>query len=82
MLDENDPKKFPHAKLIKNVKDRPGHDKRYAINPSKIKQELDWKPQISFEDGLKKTIHWYLNNLEWSKIMMEKSGYSGDRIGR
>ena len=82
ILDEIDPKKFLHAKLIKNVTDRPGHDKRYAINPTKIQQELDWKPQISFEDGLKKTIHWYLNNLEWSKLMIKKSGYSGDRIGR
>ena len=81
MLDEIDPKKFPHAKLIKNVKDRPGHDKRYAINSTKIQQELDWKPKISFEDGLNKTIHWYLNNLDWSKLMMEKSGYKGDRIG-
>ena len=81
ILDEIDPKKFPHSRLIKNVIDRPGHDKRYAINSTKIQQELDWKPQIKFEDGLKKTIYWYLNNLEWAKKMMEKSGYSGDRIG-
>ena len=81
ILDEIDPKKFPHSRLIKNVMDRPGHDKRYAIDSTKIQQELDWKPQIKFEDGLKKTIYWYLNNLEWSKKMMEKSGYSGDRIG-
>ena len=81
ILDEINPRKFPHSRLIKNVMDRPGHDKRYAINPTKIQQELDWKPQITFENGLKKTIYWYLNNLEWSKQMMEKSGYTGDRIG-
>ena len=82
ILDEITPKEFPHASLIKNVVDRPGHDKRYAINSNLIKNKLGWTPKITFEDGLKKTIHWYLNNLEWSKIMMDKSGYSGDRIGR
>ncbi|ONN27375.1 dTDP-glucose 4,6-dehydratase [Thermosipho affectus] len=53
--------------LIKHVKDRPGHDRRYGINPSKIKKELGWKPEIMFEEGIEKTIEWYLNNLEWVK---------------
>lgn len=50
---------------IKFVGDRPGHDRRYAVNSSKIKQELSWRPQQSFEDGLKSTIRWYLANPEW-----------------
>ncbi len=50
---------------IEYVKDRPGHDKRYAIDFSKIKNELGWEPKISFEEGIKKTIEWYRNNEEW-----------------
>ena len=55
----------PHESLIKFVKDRPGHDKRYAIDCSKIEAELGWKPKESLESGLKKTIQWYLDNPEW-----------------
>ena len=81
ILDEINPTKYPHSDLIKNVIDRPGHDKRYAINSNLIQKKLGWRPKITFEDGLKKTIHWYINNLEWSLWIMEKSGYSGSRIG-
>lgn len=52
-------------KLITYVKDRPGHDLRYAIDASKINQELGWKPSVTFEEGLEKTIDWYLENEEW-----------------
>ena len=52
-------------KLITNVKDRPGHDLRYAIDASKINKELGWSPSVTFEEGLSKTIDWYLNNKEW-----------------
>ena len=51
--------------LITFVKDRPGHDLRYAIDASKINKELDWKPSVTFEEGLSKTIDWYLNNKAW-----------------
>lgn len=51
--------------LITYVKDRPGHDLRYAIDASKINKELGWKPSVTFEEGLEKTINWYLNNTEW-----------------
>lgn len=54
-----------HENLIQFVKDRPGHDKRYAINANKILNELGWKPQETFESGINKTIDWYLNNTEW-----------------
>lgn len=53
------------AKLITYVKDRAGHDKRYAIDATKINQELGWKPSLQFEEGLEKTIDWYLNNSQW-----------------
>ncbi len=51
--------------LIKFVKDRPGHDQRYAIDNAKIEGEIGWKPEVSFEDGIQKTIQWYLDNREW-----------------
>ena len=51
--------------LIKYVTDRPGHDMRYAIDPTKIKNELGWEPLTLFDEGIKKTIKWYLDNKEW-----------------
>ena len=51
--------------LITYVKDRPGHDKRYAIDANKLKKELNWEPSLQFEEGLSRTIEWYLNNEEW-----------------
>lgn len=54
-------------KLITYVKDRPGHDLRYAIDATKINRELGWKPSVTFEEGLEKTVDWYLNNSEWLK---------------
>ena len=51
--------------LIKYVKDRPGHDLRYAIDPTKIKNELGWEPETSFEEGIQLTVDWYLANREW-----------------
>ncbi len=67
VLDESVPDSphRPHADLIRFVKDRPGHDRRYAINISKIHQELGWHPKESFESGLRKTITWYLQNPDW-----------------
>ncbi|KGG00350.1 MULTISPECIES: dTDP-glucose 4,6-dehydratase [Prochlorococcus] len=64
-LDTFFPKEYPHIKLIQNVKDRAGHDKRYAIDPNKLTKELNWKPKISFDKGIELTIHWYLNNRTW-----------------
>jgi dTDP-glucose 4,6-dehydratase len=51
--------------LIKHVKDRPGHDRRYAIDAKKITTELRWRPSVSFEEGIRKTIDWYLQNQKW-----------------
>ncbi len=54
-----------HSSLITYVKDRPGHDRRYAIDASKIARELGWKPQETFDSGLRKTVVWYLANTDW-----------------
>ena len=62
---ENDNDFNSYVKLIKHVNDRPGHDKRYAINSNKIKKELDWSPKETFETGILKTISWYLSNIKW-----------------
>ncbi|MDY6488856.1 dTDP-glucose 4,6-dehydratase [Acinetobacter faecalis] len=59
--------------LITYVKDRPGHDVRYAIDASKIQQELDWTPEESFETGLRKTVQWYLDNQEWCQHILDGS---------
>ena len=61
-----------YENLICFVKDRPGHDRRYAIDATKITRELDWKPEENFESGIRKTIEWYLNNQGW--IENVKSG--------
>jgi dTDP-glucose 4,6-dehydratase len=55
----------PHADLVTFVEDRPGHDLRYAIDPSKITRELGWQPRESFESGLRKTVEWYLAKRSW-----------------
>ncbi len=67
--------------LIVFVKDRPGHDFRYAIDASKIEQELGWKPQETFETGMRKTVQWYLRNKQWWTHVVDGS-YSCDRLGR
>jgi len=65
LLDEARPSRGPHASLISYVKDRPGHDRRYAIDARKISRELGWKPSESFDSGLRKTVAWYLDNPDW-----------------
>jgi dTDP-glucose 4,6-dehydratase len=66
--------------LITFVADRPGHDYRYAMDASKIKRELGWSPLESFESGLRKTVRWYLDNVEWWQRIRERR-YNGERIG-
>jgi dTDP-glucose 4,6-dehydratase len=64
-LDEFHPQGAPHDRLITYVKDRPGHDRRYAIDCRKLQKELAWAPQQSFETGIRKTVQWYLENAKW-----------------
>ena len=66
--------------LITFVKDRPGHDLRYAIDASKIAQDLAWKPEETFDTGIRKTVEWYLNNLEWCRRVQDGS-YQRERLG-
>lgn len=66
--------------LIEFVKDRPGHDRRYAINCHKIESELGWAPRESFETGLRKTVQWYLDNEDWIQAI-ENGTYGGQRLG-
>lgn len=65
LLDERFPQRAPHANLIQHVADRPGHDRRYAIDASKIKRELGWTPAMTFEQGIERTVQWYLDNASW-----------------
>lgn len=82
ILDELQPQTNhqPYETLITFVKDRPGHDLRYAIDASKIKQDLGWIPEESFETGIHKTVEWYLNNLEWCRRVQDGS-YQRERLG-
>ncbi len=70
----------PHENLITFVADRPGHDKRYAIDAGKIERELGWKPAETFETGLRKTVAWYLENEEWCRDV-QSGGYRQERLG-
>ena len=80
ILDEKIPDYAPHAKLKTFVKDRPGHDQRYAIDFSKLRGELNWHPTYSFEDGMAHTVDWYLSNREWcEKVTTGK--YQRQRLG-
>ncbi|MBI5612386.1 MAG: dTDP-glucose 4,6-dehydratase [Gammaproteobacteria bacterium] len=69
LLDGRFPDKAPHARLVQHVSDRPGHDRRYAINAEKIKRELGWQPAVSFAQGIERTVHWYLDNDAWVKAV-------------
>ncbi|HHY0363093.1 TPA: dTDP-glucose 4,6-dehydratase [Vibrio cholerae] len=69
-----------YADLITYVKDRPGHDVRYAIDASKIERELGWKPEETFESGIRKTVEWYLHHREWWSRVLDGS-YSRERLG-
>ncbi|MFV4845813.1 dTDP-glucose 4,6-dehydratase [Edwardsiella tarda] len=69
-----------YADLITYVTDRPGHDLRYAIDASKIERELDWRPEETFESGIRKTVAWYLANVPWWRAVMDGS-YAGERLG-
>jgi len=71
---------IPRSRLITFVADRPGHDLRYAIDASKIERELGWRPQETFESGIRKTVQWYLDNQEWCRRVQDGS-YQRERLG-
>ncbi len=80
LMDEMHPSGAPHARLITFVTDRPGHDARYAIDPSRISAELGWQPSVTLEEGLRKTVRWYLDNEAWWQPLLARHGV-GKRLG-
>jgi dTDP-glucose 4,6-dehydratase len=76
LMDERKPKNHPHADLIEYVTDRPGHDLRYAIDATKISRELGWKPSVTVEEGMRRTVEWYLANRAWWEKLR-----AGGRLG-
>ena len=81
LLDERRPGGAPHEALIEFVTDRPGHDFRYAIDAAKIREELGWRPTVRLEEGLAKTVDWYLENEAWWQALLDRAGV-GERLGR
>ena len=81
ILDALKPASEPYADLIEFVSDRPGHDLRYAIDPTRIREELGWRPSVTVEEGLEKTVRWYLENEEWWQPLLARTGV-GERLGR
>ena len=80
-MDQSRPTSAPHADLITPVTDRPGHDRRYAIDPSRISAELGWSPRHNVEQGLAETVSWYLDNQDWCNKVRQRAGYDGSRLG-
>ncbi len=80
VLDDRRGKDAPYSDLITFVADRPGHDLRYAIDPTRIREELGWRPSVTLEEGLARTVDWYLANEAWWRPLLERSGV-GERLG-
>ena len=80
ILDARHPDAAPHDQLIEFVTDRPGHDLRYAIDPARIRTELGWRPSVTLEQGLEKTVDWYLANEDWWRPLLDRQGV-GTRLG-
>lgn len=81
LMDEMRPAGAPHDRLITFVTDRPGHDARYAIDPSRIREELGWRPSVTLQEGLRRTVRWYLDNESWWRPLLNRQGV-GQRLGR
>jgi len=80
LLDARRPEGAPHDRLITFVADRPGHDLRYAIDPARIRAELGWRPSVTLDEGLARTVDWYLANEAWWRPLMDRHGV-GQRLG-
>lgn len=80
ILDRLRPTDAPYSSLITHVADRPGHDARYAIDPARIRDELGWRPSVTLEQGLKRTVAWYLDNEDWWHALQSRDGV-GTRLG-
>ncbi|MCB2125326.1 MAG: GDP-mannose 4,6-dehydratase, partial [Rhodobacteraceae bacterium] len=80
ILDEKRPGNAPYAEQIAFVADRPGHDARYAIDPSRIREELGWRPSVTLDQGLEKTVQWFLDHEDWWRALQDRDGV-GKRLG-
>ena len=80
ILDTKRPKTGSYADQITFVADRPGHDARYAIDPARIRDELGWRPSVTLEEGLERTVQWYLDNEPWWRALQDRAGV-GQRLG-
>jgi dTDP-glucose 4,6-dehydratase len=80
ILDAKRPGATPYGDQITHVTDRPGHDMRYAIDPTRIRTELGWRPSVTLEQGLEKTVQWYLDNEDWWRALQNRDGI-GQRLG-
>jgi dTDP-glucose 4,6-dehydratase len=80
ILDEKRPRATPYSDLITFVTDRPGHDARYAIDATRIRDELGWTPSVTLEQGLERTVQWYLDNEDWWRALQTRDGV-GERLG-
>jgi len=81
VLDEKRPGNRPYSRQISFVSDRPGHDARYAIDPTRIATELGWRPSVTLAEGLEKTVQWYLDNEDWWRALQDRDGV-GQRLGK
>ena len=81
VLDAKRPRGAPHAELVTFVDDRPGHDLRYAIDPARIREDLGWRPSVTLDEGLERTVQWYLDNEAWWRALQDRQGV-GQRLGR
>ena len=81
ILDRERPLDRPYSGQITFVQDRPGHDLRYAIDPTRIREELGWRPSVTLEEGLERTVRWYLENEAWWRALQARDGV-GQRLGR
>jgi len=80
LMDEMVPAGAPHDRLIRFVSDRPGHDARYAIDPSRIRDELGWRPSVTLDEGLRRTVRWFLDHPAWWEPLLAREGV-GRRLG-
>ena len=80
LMDEMVPEGAPHDRLVSFVTDRPGHDLRYAIDPKRMRGELGWRPSVTLEEGLRRTVRWYLDNRDWWQALQGRDGV-GQRLG-
>jgi dTDP-glucose 4,6-dehydratase len=80
ILDKKRPKNRPYEEQIAFVTDRPGHDLRYAIDPTRMREELGWRPSVTLQEGLEKTVQWYLDNEDWWRALQDRAGV-GERLG-